>query len=134
MFPITLDEIERAYAEQGIEPVCGCWAKYYSDGQYDARKCGCALSAVIARRTNFDEAVAVGDGFSDFSDVEVAAALLHLSPEQVNAFVCGFDHGMSWKERCGPSDSEAEREAFAAGVAAREKVKPVEFDAIPNAS
>lgn len=125
-FPYSIQEIVDAYRDMDIRPVTGTWARYYSDGNYHAKKCGCGLSALIALKHGFDAAIDINeevDADHLGSDVERVGRLLGLDKSQVAGFMSGFDHGMEWEDH-----SEARGEdlaSFYAGVSARLTINPI---------
>jgi hypothetical protein len=114
-FPITLDEIERAYAETGMQPVERTWAIAKGPNE---QPCGCPLTAVVAFRHGMSVARDIKKWGRKFVFV---AGKLSITPQQAQSFTIGFDNDLN-EEGTPPSDTDLE--AFAAGCAAREKFLP----------
>lgn len=87
-FPISLDEIERAYAETGLRPIEEEWVEISGDSPSGC----CPLAAVYIHKVGFSERL-----LSDDNDVVLftIALALDLKTSQVTDFVRGFDrHGI----------------------------------------
>jgi hypothetical protein len=109
-FPITLDEIERAYAETGMQPAERTWSIARNP---DKQLCACPLTAVVAVRHGMD----VAHALSYFgSKTDFAAKHLSITHGQVQSFILGFD-GCFNDDGTAPSDPEA----YVVGRAARKK-------------
>lgn len=107
-FPITSDEIERAYAETGLRPSDSEWINVRCDA-------ACALGVVVALRHGLARLSRVDEQYNQPADV---GRLLGLRPNEVRDFTIGFGGDPAPRHGC--------FDAFAAGRAARERFIPSE--------
>ena len=122
-FPIALSELVKAYDSTGIRPALSCWAAYYSDGIYDARKAASPLCALIAHRHGFDFAVEMtcDSGKNATNENQKIAKCLGLTLAQVNEFQSGWES---------PIGTPSVSQSFIAGAIARSRFAPSEFSII----
>jgi hypothetical protein len=112
-FPFTLDEIEAAYRETGLEPLQDDWLRRDDEGQW-----ACPLAALCLRRLGGIEAgivpLSILVGILDWE--ETVTELLGLTRAQVIHFLWGLNGACV--------EGDYDREAFEFGEAVRARLFP----------
>lgn len=122
-FPFTIEDIEAAYAETGLKPICLGWFGVVNTGNGETR-CACPMSVLAARKVGSDVLLAT----NEIKMPSFVSETLGIDEELMFSFVSGFDGDPPYDYGSYYVRNPEFKEAYDLGAALRRKIHPIDFD------